>query len=61
MKPNPEKGTHGGARPGAGRKPTPVSESRVKALLEQGMPKYKIAERLHATTRNITKIAKGLK
>jgi len=35
----------GGARPGSGRKPTPIDERRVLVLREQGESMQKIAER----------------
>jgi len=41
--------THGGSRKGAGRPPTPVSESRVAALRKDGMSMAKIAERFGVT------------
>ena len=37
--------TRGGARPGSGRKPTPISESRAIALWSQGVSKKEIAKR----------------
>jgi hypothetical protein len=37
--------TRGGARPGSGRKPTPISESRAITLWNQGVSKKDIARR----------------
>ena len=37
--------TRGGARPGSGRKPTPISESRAITLWNQGVSKKDIAKR----------------
>jgi hypothetical protein len=37
--------TKGGARPGSGRKPTPISESRAITLWNQGVTKKEIAKR----------------
>jgi transposase len=37
--------TKGGARPGSGRKPTPISESRAITLWNQGVSKKDIAKR----------------
>jgi hypothetical protein len=37
--------TRGGARPGSGRKPTPISESRAIALWNEGVSKKDIAKR----------------
>jgi transposase len=37
--------TRGGARPGSGRKPTPISESRAITLWNQGVSKKEIAKR----------------
>jgi len=37
--------TRGGARPGSGRKPTPISESRAITLWNQGVTKKEIAKR----------------
>ena len=37
--------TRGGARPGSGRKPTPISESRAITLWSQGITKKEIAKR----------------
>ena len=37
--------TRGGARPGSGRKPTPISESRAITLWNQGVAKKEIAKR----------------
>ena len=37
--------TRGGARPGSGRKPTPISESRAITLWSQGVTKKEIAKR----------------
>lgn len=37
--------TRGGARPGSGRKPTPISESRAITLWNQGVSKKNIAKR----------------
>jgi hypothetical protein len=37
--------TRGGARPGSGRKPTPISESRAITLWNQGASKKEIAKR----------------
>lgn len=37
--------TKGGARPGSGRKPTPISESRALALWKDGVNKKEIAKR----------------
>jgi hypothetical protein len=36
--------TRGGARPGSGRKPTPISESRAITLWNQGVTKKEIAK-----------------
>lgn len=41
--------THGGARKGAGRPPTPVDEKRVASLRKEGMTIAKIAERFDVT------------
>ena len=37
--------TRGGARPGSGRKPTPISESRAITLWNDGVTKKEIAKR----------------
>ena len=37
--------TRGGARPGSGRKPTPISESRAITLWNEGASKKEIAKR----------------
>ena len=37
--------TRGGARPGSGRKPTPISESRAITLWNEGVTKKDIAKR----------------
>jgi DNA-binding CsgD family transcriptional regulator len=37
--------TKGGARPGAGRKPTQISESRALTLWKDGISKKEIAKR----------------
>jgi transposase len=37
--------TKGGARPGAGRKPTLISESRAITLWQQGVSKKEIAKK----------------
>jgi transposase len=37
--------TKGGARPGSGRKPTPISESRAITLWNEGVSKKEIAKR----------------
>ena len=37
--------TKGGARPGSGRKPTPISESRAITLWNDGVTKKDIAKR----------------
>ena len=37
--------TRGGARPGSGRKPTSISESRAITLWSQGVTKKEIAKR----------------
>jgi len=37
--------TRGGARPGSGRKPTPISESRAITLWNEGASKKDIAKR----------------
>jgi transposase len=37
--------TKGGARPGSGRKPTPISESRAITLWNDGVSKKDIAKR----------------
>ena len=37
--------TKGGARPGSGRKPTPISESRAITLWNNGVTKKEIAKR----------------
>jgi len=37
--------TRGGARPGSGRKPTPISESRAITLWNEGVSKKDIAKR----------------
>lgn len=37
--------TKGGARPGSGRKPTPISESRALTLWKDGVSKKEIAKR----------------
>jgi transposase len=37
--------TRGGARPGSGRKPTPISESRAMTLWNDGVSKKDIAKR----------------
>ena len=37
--------TKGGARPGSGRKPTPINESRAITLWSQGVTKKEIAKR----------------
>jgi transposase len=37
--------TKGGARPGSGRKPTPISESRAITLWNEGVTKKEIAKR----------------
>ena len=37
--------TRGGARPGSGRKPTPISEFRAITLWSQGVTKKEIAKR----------------
>ena len=37
--------TKGGARPGSGRKPTQISESRALALWKDGVSKKEIAKR----------------
>ena len=37
--------TKGGARPGSGRKPTLISESRAITLWQQGVSKKEIAKR----------------
>ena len=37
--------TRGGARPGSGRNPTPISESRAITLWNQGVSKKDIAKR----------------
>ena len=37
--------TRGGVRPGSGRKPTPISESRAITLWNQGVSKKEIAKR----------------
>ena len=37
--------TRGGARPGSGRKSTPISESRAIALWNEGVTKKEIAKR----------------
>jgi hypothetical protein len=37
--------TRGGARPGSGRKPTPISESRAMTLWNDGVTKKDIAKR----------------
>jgi hypothetical protein len=37
--------TRGGARPGSGRKPTPINESRAITLWNQGVSKKDIAKR----------------
>ena len=37
--------TKGGARPGSGRKPTPISESRAITLWNDGVTKKEIAKR----------------
>lgn len=36
---------HGGARDGAGRPPTPINESRLLSLRQQGLSMAKIGER----------------
>jgi len=41
--------TKGGARPGAGRKPTLISESRAITLWQQGVSKKEIAKRFGVT------------
>lgn len=41
--------THGGARKGAGRPPTPVNESRLITLRQQGLSMAKIAQRFGVT------------
>lgn len=41
--------THGGARKGAGRPPTPINESRLMTLRQQGFSMAKIAERFGVT------------
>jgi DNA invertase Pin-like site-specific DNA recombinase len=41
--------THGGARKGAGRPPTPVDEKRLMSLRNQGVTIAKIAERFGVT------------
>ncbi len=37
--------TRGGARPGSGRKPTPISEPRAITLWNEGVSKKEIAKR----------------
>jgi transposase len=37
--------TRGGARPGSGRKPTPISESRAITLWNEGVSHREIAKR----------------
>ena len=39
----------GGARPGSGRKPTPIDERRALVLHEQGESMRKIAERFNVS------------
>ena len=41
--------TKGGARPGAGRKPTQISESRAITLWKDGVSKKEIAKRFGVT------------
>ena len=41
--------TKGGARPGSGRKPTQISESRAITLWQQGVSKKEIAKRFGVT------------
>ena len=53
--------THGGARKGAGRPPTPVDEKRVASLRKDGMTMAKIAERFGVTQSVIKYAIKRIK
>ena len=53
--------THGGARKGAGRPPTPVDEKRVAALRKDGLSMAKIAERFGVSETVIRYAVKRIK
>jgi len=46
--------SHGGARPGAGRKPAPFDEKRAIALRKQGLTYQQIADRFGVSLWSIT-------
>lgn len=47
---------HGGARPGSGPKPTPIHESRVHALIAQGISQAEVARRMGVSPKVIRRV-----
>lgn len=52
---------HGGARPGSGRKPTPVDEARLQSLRARGLSIDSTAARLGVTPWVVKRVLRGLR